>query len=177
VNCRPSEAEMIESKKGILQYAKECGLNEEQARGMALEACRDNPWSKRKFRRFLLEYASEVIWKEDPTFMIPQFLLPKRADFERTLGKIYDLRSQNLHAGSTFPRSIGIGTSPLLKVRDLPVDFLAKVDIPPVAWFERVVSSAAQRLYARETGMESAKPFESIGEIRRHGTPSAQEPS
>jgi len=165
---RPDEAEIIESKRGLVQFAKECGLCQKQARAIALEACKDNPWSKKKFRRFLSSYACDEIWEEDPLFVVPENLRPKREDFERTLGRIYDLRSQNLHAGSAFPRSIGIGTSPLYRVRDLPLDFLEKVEIPAVAWFERVVSSAAQKLFAEETGAESAMPFESVGGSRRH---------
>jgi hypothetical protein len=53
-------------------------------------------------------------------------------------------------------------------IRDLPLDFLARVDIPAVAWFERVVFSAAQKLFAEETAAESAMPFESVGGSRRH---------
>jgi hypothetical protein len=165
---KPDEAEMIESKRGLLQYARECGFNEAKARGIALEACKDNPWSKKRFRQFLSSYASDDIWEEDPLFVVPENLRPKREDFQRTLGKVYDLRSQNLHAGSAFPRSIGVGTSPVYNIRDLPLDFLARVDIPAVAWFERVVFSAAQKLFAEETAAESAMPFESVGGSRRH---------
>ena len=155
----PNEAEMIESKRALLQYAMKCGLDEGQARQMALEACRGNPWSKKKFRQFLSAYASDDIWQEDHLFMVPENLRPDRIDFDKTLGKIYDLRSQNLHGGSTFPRSIGIGTSPWYPVRDLPLDFLTKAEIPSVAWFERVVSSAAQKLFADQVGIKPEWPF------------------
>ena len=165
---RPDEAEIIESKRRLVEYVEKCALSEEMARSIALEASKGDRWTKKKFRQFLSTYSSDDIWEEDPLFVVPENLRPKREDFDRTLGRIYNLRSRNLHAGSAFPRSIRIGTSPLYSVRDLPIDFLAKVDIPAVAWFEKVVSSAAQRLIAEETGTKSAMPFQSIGGSRRH---------
>jgi hypothetical protein len=53
-------------------------------------------------------------------------------------------------------------------MKDLPLDFLAKVDIPPVAWFERIVSSVAKKLFAQETGTKSVMPFESVAGSPRH---------
>jgi hypothetical protein len=162
---QPDEEERIASKKSLTQYARKCGVGEDQARQIALEACRGNPWSKRKFRLFLSRYASDDIWQPDDVFIPPPNLCPDPGDFDKVLGRIYELRSQNLHAGSSFPPSIGLGTSPFYKAKDLPLDFLSKAEIPAVVWFERVVSSAAQALVAEVT--KTKRPFEGL-EGRRH---------
>jgi hypothetical protein len=60
------------------------------------------------------------------------------------LKRIYRARSTNLHAAVPFPPGTGIGTSPRINIRDLPVHPLGKLELPPAAWFERVVSIASR---------------------------------
>jgi hypothetical protein len=73
-----------------------------------------------------------------------EHLNPPEGEFETALRRIYRARSRNLHAGSPFPLGIGIGMSPWIKVRELRVA-LDRPEIPPIPWFERIVSMAARK--------------------------------
>jgi hypothetical protein len=142
----PDETEKIKVQTSVEKRAREVGLCEAQARALALEACKGYGWRKRKFVKFCVDYCGAA-GLEDPdrVFMVLHHLNPHEDEFENALGRIYDARSKNLHAGSPFPPGIGIGMSPSIKVRDLPVDPLGRPEIPPVPWFERIVSTAARK--------------------------------
>ncbi len=156
---QPSESEMVEAKKSVFQRAREFGLEEDKARQLALDACRGDRWLSRKFRQFLSTYASSrEIWARDRLFIVTENLCPQPEDFDSVLGRIYRIRSRNLHAGSPFPRHVGLGTAPSYPARDLPLDPLATPDVPPVPWFERVVSVASQRFIQEQTSAAST-PF------------------
>jgi hypothetical protein len=77
--------------------------------------------------------------------MLLDFLKPSEADFEDCLKRIYDARSKNLHVAMPFPPGADIGTSTGINARYLPLVLAGKLEIPPVTWFERVVSIAARR--------------------------------
>jgi len=53
-------------------------------------------------------------------------LNPPDDEVESAVGRIYDARSGNLHAGDPFPSGVWIGVSPQIKVRDLPLDILGR---------------------------------------------------
>lgn len=145
-NFEPNETDKLANKAQLLKLARECGLEEAQAKALALEACKDNRWLKRKFVKFCTDFCPATDLKEpDHVFMVLEHLNPPEADYEYALSEIYDARSRNLHVAFPFPAGIGIGMSPLINMRDLPVDPLGRPDIPPVPWFERVVSIAARR--------------------------------
>ncbi len=142
----PDEAEKVKFQAPVEKRAREFGLCDAQARALALEACKSQRWLKRKFVKFCVDYCRvEDLKDPDRVFLVHEHLNPPVAEFEKVLGRIYDARSKNLHAGSPFPPGIGIGMSPLIKVRDLPVDPLGRPEIPPLPWFERIVSTAARR--------------------------------
>jgi hypothetical protein len=142
----PDEAEMVKFQAPVEKRAREFGLCDAQARALALEACKGQRWLRRKFVKFCVDYCrSEDLKNPDRVFLVLDHLNPPEAEFERVLGRIYDARSKNLHVGSPFPPGIGIGMSPWIKLTDLPVDPLGRPEIPPVPWFERIVSTAARR--------------------------------
>jgi hypothetical protein len=77
--------------------------------------------------------------------MAPEHLLPSRNHYEDALGEIYVARSKNVHVAVPFPAGTGIGINPWINVRDLPLEPDGQPEIPPVTWFERVVSIAVRR--------------------------------
>lgn len=157
-NYEPEEDEKLKTKQKVLKKAREVGLNDEQAKMLALEACQGMTWLKQKFKKFILDYVSaEEMSVEDPVFPW-SFLRPPPEDFAKVLGLIYDARSGNLHRGYPFPPWVGLGTTPTLDPRNVPLLGLTPKDVPPVAWFERVVSVAARRFLIAKCSVES-EPF------------------
>jgi hypothetical protein len=143
---QPEDTERIKLQGSVEKRAREFGLCETQAKTLALEASKGYGWRKRKFIKFCVDYCGEAeLETPDPVFLVIDRLNPPKGEFEKALGRIYDARSSNLHAGSPFPPGIDIGMSPLIKVRDLPVDLLGRPEIPPAPWFERIVSTASRR--------------------------------
>ncbi len=144
----PDEDEKVERHKGVLKRALRSGLEPSQARELALAACRGEKWIKRRFVKFLLKgIEPSQLQAVDRVFQVPEHMVPSTDELETTLRKVYDARSANLHEGSPFPRSISIGTSVHVCTRNLPIHPRQKPEIPPVAWFERVVSDAARKYF------------------------------
>jgi hypothetical protein len=155
----PDEAVRLRTKRSVLEKAQKYGLGEEQAKALALEASQGITWLRQKFKKFLLDNVSpDEIDGEDPVFPFWSFLRPARENFERALGEIYDARSGNLHRGYPFPRWVGLGTNPTTDPRNVPTAGLAPNEVPPVTWFERVVSTAARRYLVAQCSLDSA-PF------------------
>jgi len=142
----PEVTEQIKTKANVAKRARRLGLSGQQANELALEAAKDSKWSKRKFVKFCTDYCPvSELSADDPVFIVPNFLKPADSDFEDCIKRIYDARSTNLHAAVPFPPGVGIGTSPMLRMRDLPIHPLGKLELPPATWFERVVSIAARK--------------------------------
>lgn len=140
----PDKADRIATKANVAKRAQELGLCEAQASEVALAATKGDYWLSRKFVKFCLDRCSvEDLQSPDEVFMVPDFLKPAENDFEKSLKRIYQARSKNLHVALPFPRTAGVGTSPTIDVRALAPGMGAKLEIPPVTWFERVVSIAA----------------------------------
>jgi hypothetical protein len=152
----PSETEKLKEKAHVLKRACEFGLGERQAKLLALEASKGNRWLTKKFVKFCTDFCPVTeLTKPDDVFLVLEHLTPPAADYENALSRIYRARSKNLHVASPFPPGIGIGMSPQINIRDLPLDPIGRLEIPPVPWFERVVSIAARK-YLIPTG---ARPF------------------
>ena len=131
----PDEAEKVKFQAPVEKRALEFGLCEAQAKALALEACKGQMWLKRKFVKFAIDFCGKEELKDpDRVFLVPEHFNPPEDEFESVLGRIYDARSKNLHAGSPFPPGIGIGMSTSIKVRDLPVDLVTRPKILPVPW-------------------------------------------
>ena len=98
------------------------GLDEEQAKQLALAACQGASWSNKKFRKFFADFVSrDQLAGKDRVFMVPENLCPSSGeDLSKALDRIYRIRSGNLHSASPFPKSVGVGTSPWIKWRHYP---------------------------------------------------------
>jgi hypothetical protein len=145
-NFEPDEAEKLKSKAHVLKCARDFGLDDARAKSLVLEACKGERWLTRKFIKFCVEYCPVTeLKKPDDVFLVLDNWNPPEADFENALNRIYRARSKNLHAASPFPPGVGIGMSPQVSVREMPLDLTERPEIPPVAWFERIVSIAARR--------------------------------
>lgn len=155
----PEESEKLATKQNVQQRARDFGLDEEKVKQLALDACEGQHWLKKKFKKFILDFVPlEKLATKDRVFLVPKNLCPQEEDLPKVLSQIYDARSGNLHSASPFPRSIGIGTSPMIKITQLPVGWFQQEDVPPVPWFERVVSLAARR-FLIEKGPVTQAPF------------------
>lgn len=68
---KPKETEMLQTNRGrrVKEKARAFGLDEEQAKALALEACRDDRWLRRKFKKFILDNLSaQEVDSKDPVF-------------------------------------------------------------------------------------------------------------
>lgn len=159
----PDDAEKLAVKAGVQRQARAYGLNDEQANRLALLACKGMGWTKRKFTKFLMDRVSPAdLAAKDAVFMLPQHFCPSAEETEKTLSLIYTARSGNLHGGLGFPASVAVGTSPYIHFRQMPLNPLKPPEVPPVPWFDRVVSLAAQKFLLEQTGL-SAVPFVACG--------------
>lgn len=159
----PEDSEKLNSGSAarVRQRARTFGLDVGQASQLALEASQGNPWSKRKFKKFLLDFASrDELSKKDQVFIEFPNLWPPVENLEETLSRVFEARSGNLHRAHPFPRWVGVGTSPSAKFNELPVGVftLQPAEVPPVTWFERVVSVAARK-FLLDTCSISSLPF------------------
>ena len=146
-NSEPDDTDKVNVKGAVLKLAKKLGLCDEQANALAIEACKGDRWLTRKFVKFCRDYCPLATLSEpDDLFMVLDHMKPPESDFDAALGRIYKARSTNLHIASPFPRSIRVGTDPMINFRDLPLD----MSTPPIAWFERVVSIAARNFLVGE---------------------------
>jgi hypothetical protein len=159
----PDDVEKMATKSAVQRQAKAYGLDDAQANALALLACMGMGWTKRKFVKFLMDRVNSAdLATRDAVFMVPENFCPSPADTEKTLGLIYTARSGNLHGGFGFPASVGVGTSPYVHLRQMPLHPLERPKIPPAVWFERVVSMAARKFLLEQTGV-SEPPFAQTG--------------
>jgi hypothetical protein len=139
----PTEPEMVEAKKAVVKLATEFGLPENKARKLATEACKDIPWSRRKFIKFVCDYTDESVWTKDELFTIPSDFLPKKEKFKSALSEIYSMRGKATHRGRPYPSSARVGTGstiPNEAMLDIMKPDGSNSVFPPVAWFERVTN-------------------------------------
>jgi hypothetical protein len=139
---QPTEDQMVTTKASVAALARKFGLSEEEVRLLALEACKGIPWASRKFVKFLLENCTDDLWGEDDVFRVPSAFAPTPADFEDSLGRIYEARGRLTHGGKSFPASSGLGIGPMVSAKVIMAVDWAKKPFPSVVWFERVVNNA-----------------------------------
>jgi hypothetical protein len=153
----PSESEKLEAKAPLRSCAQQMGLTTEQTKKLVLADCKSEKWATKKFKKFLLDFTPwDQLEVDDRVFIVPSFLRPQKDAIPKTLGLIYKARSDNVHVGSPFPRSIRIGTTTGIDIRDLPPHWPAggRPDIPPVTWFERVVWLASSQFVLQKSGIK-----------------------
>jgi hypothetical protein len=157
---RPLEAEMIKKKKKVCEMAMEFGLEQEQCRALAIEACSGDQWITKKFTKFLVDNVGDDFWEKDDLFQVDQLLCPKQNGLESAIRAIYRARGKATHRGRPYPSSIAIGIGPTVPfdaLRDLNLGATNTpvAPIPPVVWFERLVSSAINNFVRRITTNEN----------------------
>jgi hypothetical protein len=141
---QPSDEAKLEHQRAVYDLALRLQLGEEAAKKLAIEACKREWWATRKFKQFLKENVAESVWTEQDELYHRMRLgeLPKREEFERTLGKIYEARSKATHEGQSFPATAHYTGGPSISMRAGRLLFGTESSFPPVVWFERVVNSA-----------------------------------
>ncbi len=165
----PDDAEKLAVKAEVQRQAKTYGLDDIQANRLALLACKGMAWTKRKFTKFLMDRVSPAdLAAKDAVFMLPQHFCPSVEETEKKLGLIYTARSGNLHGGLGFPASVAVGTSPNIRFGQMLLNPLKPPEVPPVPWFDRIVSLAAQKFVLEQTGL-SAVPFVACGSATDDG--------
>jgi hypothetical protein len=148
---QPQDDAKVEQQRAVFKLALEFGLGEEAARKLALEACKREHWAKRKFREFLTTNTDDTIWDNKDGLYGPALPLelPRREDFQQTVGRIYDARSEATHWGRQFPISGSYAGGSTIPVQ-LAIEWLSRAsDFPPIAWFERVVNTAIRTFWER----------------------------
>jgi hypothetical protein len=162
---QPTPDEKVQFQHGVYKLACKLGLQEEQARTLAIEACKPSYWATRKFKQFLLNNVNESIWSEQDDLFpkLHDTFIPHRDSFEKTLARIYDARSKATHLGQPFPVTASHAGGPYL-----PANVFSSLAgsispggasvFPPVAWFERVVHSAISSFWERSLMNAKAEP-------------------
>lgn len=144
-NWEPEKEEKIASKNALISYAiNNEKISKDKAERLVIEACKGNPWSGKKFKKFLLENMNhDEITNQDNLFIVPEFFCPKKNEIEEALEKVYQTRSGATHSGHSFPVSATIGPSVAMPLKALfNTTFNKQRPFPPIGWFERVVNSA-----------------------------------
>lgn len=154
----PPSEEKIAAKQSFMSYVtNEEKLSGEVAERLALAASEGNPWSGRKFKKFLYDYSDRLaIGKDDDLFVVPAEMCPDADSYERAIAEVYATRSSMTHSGRSFPASAAVG--PYVRVPATAFDslFNRKKPFPPIGWFERVVGSAICRYIGSEVARISA---------------------
>jgi hypothetical protein len=154
----PSREDMIERKRGVAAKAALFGLSKQMAEDLAVEACKEDHWAGRKFKKFFAKFPSEEAWGPDDVFPLADGWEPKKEDFAKVLGAVYNARSKHLHEGKEFPEWITRGATVAVPAsfHTLP---RASDYVPPVTWFERLVSCTLRCLLAGEMKTTSEEAF------------------
>ena len=148
----PTEDEMVETKKSVASRALKFGLSHDEARKLAIEACRGMPWASRKFTKFLLDNTCDKLWEADDLFKVPAALLPAKEDYESAINHIYIARGKLTHSGRPFPPSSSIGVGGTVPTRAFFSYDSSSKPFPPAVWFERVVNCAINSFLERSLG-------------------------
>jgi len=140
----PTKTDQLRTKEGLRKAAIDEGLGESAAKRIALEACKDNPWSRRKFKEFLKTFADPCkLEVQDDLFIVPDEARPKNAqEMECALNAAYSCRSGATHSGESFPATAVIGPSPNMPIAAIHDIISGRVQVPPIGWLERVASEA-----------------------------------
>jgi hypothetical protein len=141
---QPPDEAKLEHQRAVYDLALSLKLGKETAKKLAIEACKRERWTTRKFKQFLKDNVGESVWTEQDE-LFPNIRLeisPKRENFEQTLNKIYGARSGATHTGKPFPVTASYTGGPRISVRVADALFGTESLFPPVVWFERVVNSA-----------------------------------
>jgi len=146
----PAVEEVLKNNR-VQQKAIELGLSEQIARQLGLASIAANPWTRRKFVRFIEDRIPEDFWTTQDSLYGNEFsklLEPQRPDFARALNRIYSARSGASHQGEAFPLTSRIGPGPLIRgdVAAAIVYGDNTLQFPPVIWFERVVNIVMNRM-------------------------------
>jgi hypothetical protein len=148
---QPSDDVKVEHQKALYELALSLELDVDTAKKLAVEACKREWWATRKFKQFLIDNVAESVWTEQDElfYRMQQEGLPKREEFERTLGKIYNARSKATHEGQPFPVTASYTGGPSISMRAASMLFGSESPFPPVVWFERIVNSALCSFWER----------------------------
>jgi hypothetical protein len=158
----PDDDIKVRHRQRVYNLATRLKLGEEAARNLAVEACRGEHWIKRKFTKFLMDNIDDSLWEnDDDLFRIPREFLPRQADLQKTLGKIYDARSRATHSGHRLP-VWGLCSGGPTMPWPATVELLSSDSpFPPVSWFERIVNLAIRSFWERSiAGLPPAAPEE-----------------
>jgi len=171
----PTDDEKVKAKKKVYDRAIQLGVIEAGARDLAIVATHGMAWTSKKFQRCLQQYTDDRLWQKDDLFVTVEPFLPKKTDFERVLGDIYHSRSSALHAGRSFPATVGVGTSPQIPIDAVVAAFSGERLLPPVTWFERVVQLALVS-YIEEQRAAQPKTSQQTAPKVGDDAPATQEP-
>ncbi len=140
----PCDEDKIASKGGLVSYAtKKEKVSKDVAKRLALEASKDNPWSGRKFKKFLIDHLDEkTIGDEDDLFIVPKEFRPRGDEIEKAFGEVYRTRGSMTHSGHSYPASATVGPSVNIPMKAFNSLMNRQRPFPPIGWFERVVNCA-----------------------------------
>lgn len=148
---QPDHESMRMSLGWVAKWARDHHLSETDASSLLEAASARERWVRRKFVRFLVDYAEHPFCEPDPVFpFLPESLIPTAgSDFEQTMRTVYDARSKATHSGEVFSGYACAGATYRLPHDAFGFD---PGPVPPVVWFERVVNSALNRWLMKLAG-------------------------
>ena len=138
----PSRAEMVAAKGGVAKRARKYGLTQQQAEDLAVLACSGMSWAFRKFQMFLHAAKENVTKDGDDLFRLPSVFDPPADELDEVISRIYKSRSAAAHLGEAYGASIALGTAPTVPISAVHELLSGSQEVPPIAWFERLVNAA-----------------------------------
>ena len=138
----PSRAEMVAAKGGVEKRARKYGLTQQQAEDLAVLACSGMSWAFRKFQMFLHAAKENVTKDGDDLFRHPSVFDPPADELDEVISRIYKSRSAAAHLGEAYGASIALGTAPTVPISAVHELLSGSQEVPPIAWFERLVNAA-----------------------------------
>jgi hypothetical protein len=154
IDFQPDDDAKVDYRRPVFNLAKELGLGEDAARKLALEACKEDRWVSRKFKKFLTDNLDASVWDspDDLFGAPPPEYLPRREGFQKTLDHIYGARSAATHSGQQFPLSASYSGRPTVRWQVMYAFLGSDSAFPPVVWFERIVNMAIRTFWERSVG-------------------------
>lgn len=132
------------------------GLTQDAAEGLILNLSKNDPFSRRKFKKFILEFLDpSILDEEDSLFIEPKGMYPPKEKLATAIDLIWKNRGGVLHGGSDYPPTASVGTSNRIPTKAM-IDALGMLTsggllFPPVTWFERIVQNTIVRWIRKST--------------------------
>lgn len=146
-----------EAFKAIL---KGLGASDEQIVQAIIAAVPQHGRPTYQFRVFAEEFHTDELYSEDDLFRTGghKNLMPSKDEVKKGAASIYTQRSSYVHQGKPYPASIGLGIAAKIDSRAFQFDYEKGLDVPPLAWAERLAHVCIVNYWRKEAQALNPEP-------------------